>query len=168
MIPRISDSRMVWLVVGLIAGLCISYFWPHEPALAVTGDRNDKFALVTSTTNVGGPEAVFVLDFLTGRLQGVALNQRTGKFSQSYYRNVAADFQVDPSSEPNYAIVSGTANLPSQGTATRATSVIYVAEMSSGKVAGYSFPYSTSNRTTRGVQMQPLDYFQFRQAMQDR
>lgn len=167
MAQRSLDNRMVWLVLGVVAGLCIAYFWPHEPALAVTSDRNDKFAMVTSEVSFAGSvEGVFVLDFLTGKLQGAVLNNKLGKFTHAYYRSLAADFGVDPSVEPKYAIVTGRAQLPSQGRATMATGVVYVGELSSGKVVAYGFPYNESNRPVPPVPLQPLDVFQFREPLQ--
>lgn len=173
-------NQLLLLACGLVAGLCISAFWPHEPARAVTTDRNDKFALVTVPVTAGvtggvagvpGPgalplEGVFVLDFLTGRLQGGVLNNRSGKFVHAYYRNVAADFQIDPTAQPNYAIVGASANLPGARGVTPAAGVIYVAELTSGKVIAYSFPYRETNRPIPPMEMSPLDMFQFREATQ--
>ncbi|MGH7202722.1 MAG: hypothetical protein ACREJB_19100, partial [Planctomycetaceae bacterium] len=96
---RVTESRAAWLVVGVAAGLCVSYFWPHEPARAAATDSNDKFALATCNVDLTETtEAIFVLDFVTGRLQGAVMNNRVGKFTNFYFRNIAADFQLDPNS----------------------------------------------------------------------
>jgi hypothetical protein len=163
--PRsISDSRVVWLVVGLIGGLGIATFWPHEPALASATDRTQQFAMATVSVNAITPlEGIFVLDFLTGTLRGAVLNEQTAKFSQFYLRNVAQDFQVDPKKEPRYAIVTGVANINSRPGFQAANGVVYVAELSSGKVAAYGFPYVPARGPLPVVPMVPLDTLQFRE-----
>ena len=149
------------MTLGLAAGLVIAFVWPHEPAAAVVGDRNDKFAMVTAQFDVTDfVEGVFVLDFLTGQLRGSVLDPRSGTFNVLYARNIAADFDVDPNTPGTYAIVTGRTNLPSGRGARPATSCIYVAELNSGKVVCYSFPV-----TARGAAvLTPVDQFQFREA----
>lgn len=175
-----SKQTLVLLVAGIACGLALAWFWPHEPALAIATDRDSKFVMVTVPVTAGvtggvagvpGPgsmplEAVFVLDLLTGRLQGAVINNRSGKFQHAYYRNVAADFQVDPQAEPHYAIVGGTAQLTAGRGVTPASGVIYVGELSSGKVVCYSFPYGESNRPVPPIEMTPIDVFQFRESSQ--
>lgn len=160
-----GDRRFLWLTVGVICGMCMSYFWPHEPAMAVATDRDgDRFAITTVPTKNSNAEAVFVLDFLTGRLQGAVLNSRTGKFTHAYYRNLAADFGVDPTAKPHYVIVSGEVSLPQQGRAQFADGGLYVGEMSSGKVVCYAFSFVFNNAPSAPQQLIPMDQFQFRQA----
>ncbi|MEX2288209.1 MAG: hypothetical protein WD648_14030 [Planctomycetaceae bacterium] len=162
---RITDFRTTWLVLGVLAGLCLSYFWPHEPALAATTDRSDKFALATSPVT-GVLEGVFILDFLTGRLQGHVLSNKVGKFSHAYYRNVAADFELETRAKPVYAVVAGHTPLTSTGPGSMAQGVIYVAELTTGSVNAYGFQYNESDRPLPPQQMIPLDRFQFREALQ--
>ncbi len=160
-----GERRFLWLTIGVICGMCLSYFWPHEPALAVATDRDgDRFAITTAGTKAGNAEAVFVLDFLTGRLTGAAINSRSGKFTYAYYRNLAADFNVDPTAKPHYVIVSGTVSLPNQGRAQIANSAVYIGEMSSGMVICYAFPFILNNAPVPPQQLMPIDRFQFRQA----
>jgi len=169
-IHQASERRWVWLAAGLLAGLCVSYFWPHEPALATTNDRSAKFGLATCMVQpafggAGELEGIFVLDYLTGRLTGAVLDPKALKFSHLYFRNVAADFQVNPKGgDAQYAMVCGRNPMISGGGATIAPCVVYVAELKSGKVAAYLFPYNDSNRGVGPVQMQPSDVFPFREA----
>lgn len=161
-----QETHLFWLVAGLAGGLAIASLWPGEPARAVTTDRNSKFALATSEVSFAGTsEAVFALDFLTGRLTGGILNNRTGAFTHAYYRNVAADFQLDPNIEPTYAIVSGRCQLPGRRGITPAQGVVYVAELTSGKVIAYTFPYKDSQRPLPPAEMLPADMFVFREAV---
>ena len=137
---------------------------------AGTADRAEKFAMLTvpvKDVQFAGVrdhlEGVFVLDFLTGQLKGAVLG-KTGRFTHAYFRNIAADFQVDPAATPHYAIVQGNAQLPSQGRATMATGVIYVAELTSGRVAAYGFVYNDTNRPVGPIALARLDNFAFREA----
>jgi hypothetical protein len=163
----VTHHRIVWTLTGLVAGLCIANFWPHEPVHAGTADRDDKFGLVTCPVSfVDGTEGIFVIDYLTGQVKGGMVNPRMGKFTNFYFRNVAADFNVDPKAEPHYAMVSGTRgqNIGQAGR-TLAAGTIYVAELTSGKVVAYTFPYVELRQPAAPVQMTPMDTFQFREPL---
>ena len=165
MFNRILEGRTAWLLVGVVAGLCLAYFWPHEPVLATATDRNDKFAIVTAPVEQDGSlEAVFVLDFLTGRLSGAVLNKQGTGFGALYFRNIASDFKIDPEqTSPKYAMVSGRAFLQQRGGAQWGASTLYVSELASGMVACYRIPYVTVNRkVAKPVELVPLDNFPFR------
>ena len=155
MVNRVSENRLVWLTAGLAVGLCVSYFWPHEPALAVGNDRDSKFGMLTApmAPNI---EGVFVLDYLTGQMTGAVLNGSSGKFNHVYLRNVAVDFNVDPKSQPHYVFVAGQMALPRKSGLYPGASVIYVGELSSGKVLAYGVNYP---RTTRAVPTQKFILF---------
>ena len=163
--PTVEHRKWVWLTVGLLAGLGIANFWPHEQAHAIAVDRNNKFAVATCPVNFTNTvEAVFVLDFLTGQLQGRVLNPTVGKFMHSYFRNVAADFSVDPKAEPQYTIVAGQATLTSKGRQTNATGVVYIGELTSGKMICYRFLYTDTRVPLPTQPLLPLDFFQFRES----
>ena len=167
MTRSLSDSRVVWLVVGLMAGLGIATFWPHEPALASATDRTAQFSMATASVNPITPlEGVFVLDFLTGTIRGAVLNEQSAQFTQFYYRNLAQDFNVDPKSEPSYSMVTGLANINSRPGFQAANSVIYIAELSSGTVRAYGFPYTVARVPQPPIQMVLLDKFPFREAQE--
>ena len=167
--PRMNERRLVWMVVGLMAGLCLAYIWPHEVAHAVATDRDDRFAVCTVDVGFGNAEAVFVLDFLTGRLQGAMLNQQTGGFTNFWARNVAADFQVqaDAAAKAKYVIIPGRADLNSGRGVTTASGVIYIGELTSGKVGAYRFPFKTSKQVLPVMSLEPFAYFPFREETRD-
>lgn len=169
MLPRVNDRRLALLGIGLVAGLCLAYVWPHEKAQAVATDRDDRFAVCTveTQTSFGQPEAVFVLDFLTGRLSGAMLNQQSASFTNFWYRNVAADFNLKPSAaaKAKYCIIPGNAYLTSGGGATVSTGVIYVGELTSGKVVCYSFAVRNSKTPLPPVPLEPIAFFPFREAV---
>lgn len=164
MVNRNSDSRLLWLAVGLAAGLCISYCWPHEPVAAAGNDRNSKFGILT-TPMAPNVEGVFVLDYLTGELSGAVLNSATGQFNHTYRRSVAVDFKVDPKSKPTYAFVAGQVALPKDRRAPfPSASVIYVAELTSGQVFAYKMNYPRTRVPVKTQFLIPIQSFPFREA----
>jgi hypothetical protein len=164
----VKDQRIVWLGAGLVAGLCLSTFWPHEPAMSAASDRNSKFGMatcaVTSGLGVAGElEGIFVLDYYTGRLTGAVLDPKSGKFMSAYFRSVAADFNVDAKAEPNYAMVTGKAPLNAKGRTPMSSGVIYVGELTSGRVNVYGFPFAVGNSPAGPIPLDPLDSYGFRE-----
>jgi hypothetical protein len=161
---RIGESRGVWLAVGLLLGLGIAYFWPHEPLRADQADRNDKFGMLSTAASAGGGfaagEAVFILDYLTGRLQGFFLSPRVGGFTQMFYRDVAKDFGLG-GGQATYAFVGGQGQLIGHG-GTWGSSMIYVAELNTGALVAYAFPYTEQNRQAAPEEMVVVDKAQFR------
>jgi hypothetical protein len=164
---RINESRGVWLVGGIVIGLGVAYFWPHEPLRADQSDRNDKFAMlsVPATSPIGGlptSEAIFVLDFLTGKLQGFFFSPAAGGFTQTWYRDVAADLQLGRgSAQGNYAICGGQGQVTGQGVQW-GSSLIYVAELSTGQIIVYGFPFTPQNQQTPTQQLAKVGVAQFR------
>lgn len=164
MTRSISDSRGVWLVVGLVCGFGIATFWPHEPALASATDRTPQFAMATASVNPITPiEGIFTLDFLTGQIRGAVLNEQSAVFTHFYFRNIAQDFQVDPKKEPSYSMVTGLANINARPGFQPANSVIYVAELSSGKIMAYGFAFTPARGPVPPIQMVKYAEFQFRE-----
>lgn len=160
-----SRQKLVWLGTGLILGLGVAQFWPHEPVSAATADRDEKFGMVTCPMSfTDGTEGVFVIDYLTGQLKGGMVNPRIGKFTNFYFRNLAADFNVDPKAQPHYVMVSGNRgqSIASSGN-TLSSGTLYVGELTSGKVVAYVFPYRELRAPAPPVQILPADVFQFRE-----
>lgn len=154
-----NDRRTVWLLAGLLAGLGLATLWPTEKVQAIATGQSDRFAVTTVEVSPGQPEAVFVLDFLTGRLTGGLLNPQAGGFTNFYFRNVAADFLVEQNAKPKYAMITGNGAVNSGRGVTFALGVLYIAELNSGKLAAYRFPY----RNTRQPILEPfpLELFAF-------
>ena len=166
---RSNEGRLLYLVCGVIGGLCLAYFWPYEHAYATATDRDSKFAICTVDVGPGLPDAVFVLDFVTGRLQGGMLNSQTNTFTNFWYANVADDFKSGKGGKPMYTIIPGqgflAANSTPGGGATVALGMIYVGEMTSGKVGCYRFYYRNQGQPTPPVELEKVDYFVFRDTL---
>lgn len=161
------DPRVVWMAGGLVAGLALSHLWPAAPALAVATDSSDRMAICTVEVGQGNPEAVFVLDSLTGRLQGAMLNAQNAVFTNYFARQIAGDFRVDASAKPQYVMIPGRAELNSGQGVQVATGVIYVAELTTGRVIAYRFPFRTTREVLAPAPLDPFAFFPFREATTD-
>jgi hypothetical protein len=136
-----QKQKCLWIGAGTVLGLLLSYYCPHEPAYAdSTVGVGQKFAMATVATGPGQSDAVFVLDMVTGRLLGAIFNQQGG-FSQTYARNLAADFKVVDNAQ--YVMVTGFASTGGGGAGgSPATGVLYVGELNSGLVGCYGFVHT--------------------------
>ncbi len=165
-IPVTSARKIptaAWLIAGALLGLGIAAIWPHRPLTAATSDRNEKFGMC-SVYVAENLEAVFVLDFLTGRLSGACLGKQGGGFVVGFEANVAADLQVK-SAKPQYAMVAGLATIRATPGTQPAASVIYVAELTSGKVGCYGIPFKLPNtKNPIPLKLAPIDFYTFREA----
>lgn len=164
--PASSRARVpvwCWLTLGVLAGLAIATLWPQRSLTAATSDRNEKFGMCTVYVSEG-LEAVFVLDFLTGRLTGACLGKQGNGFVQFFVADVGADLQVR-SAKPQYAMTPGLAQIRAAPGAQPAASVIYVSEMSTGKVGCYAIPFRLPNtKNPVPAKLAPLDVYTFRDA----
>ena len=154
------------IVAAFVLGLLTAGFWPNVPVHAVATDRADGFAMATGYCDEQ-VEAVYFLDFLTGDLSAAVVSKQTGRFNAFYTYNVTGDLAVNPGRPPRYTITTGSADLRrGGGKATGLSrSLVYVAELNSGKVAAYAIPWSSSlwnaGQTLRG-QFTLLDVGRFR------
>ncbi len=158
-------SRVLWAVAGLMAGWMLANLQPQAPIEATATSQTENFAICTGAIDEDG-EAVYMLDFLTGDLRGAVTNPQNGKFTAFYSYNVVKDLGVDVSKKPQYTLVAGNqAFRRSPGGVQLGDNVVYVAELTSGKLAAYGVPWSRQLRsTTAGATNSfiPLDVTQFR------
>lgn len=173
MFLSIKPSRLVvgvlGLVIGLVAGLLLTGCWPSSPLRAVATDRTDGFAIATGYCD-DSVEAIYFLDFLSGELSAAVVSKQSGRFNAFYTHNVVSDLgitQVNPGKPPRFLLTTGTADLRRTGGKSNSLSrsLVYVAELQSGKVAAYAIPWSSSmwnaGQTLRG-QFALLDVGRFR------
>ena len=162
-----TSSRAACVAGGLIAGLAIAYLCPHVPTYATTADRDSQFMMVTvpvgnKAVGIDDPiDGVFILDFLTGQLKGAVMNRQAMRFTSYYMRNLADDFGVKGDEDPHYCIVSGYSQMPAGNGVTFASGVLFIGELTSGKVAAYSFPFNEAG-SGGVVPLTLLDAFQFK------
>jgi len=164
----IVRNQLPGLAAGIVVGLAIACFWPHEPAYATTGDRAPHFSMVTvpvsdAAVGVVDPiDGVFVLDLVAGQLKGAVLNRQTGRYAFFYFRDLAKDFNVDPNLIPEYCMVTGFGQIPNQAGKQMASGMIHVGELNTGKVAAYCFPWAEKG-VVGPVQLIPIDVFSWKQ-----
>jgi hypothetical protein len=141
----VKNNRGVWLVIGILIGLFAGSMAPNEPLHASATHGEENFALATGEVELG-LEGVFFLDMITGELTGYVINQNNGKFTTVYKHNVLKD--MGELSKPRFLMVTGSAGLR-QGVGGRiGRSVIYVAEMNSGKFLAYGIPWAPARAAT--------------------
>jgi hypothetical protein len=170
MLHALRHHRGSWLALGLLiggmAGVLFGGFWPTPALHGVATDRWENFAIATGPLD-NEVEAVFFLDSLTGDLKASVLNINNGTFSAFYSYNILRDMGIDPSRNPRYLMVTGVADLRRfAGAQVRpGASVVYIAELTTGKVAAYAVPWAPDQHK-RGAAFQgqliPLDVAQFR------
>jgi hypothetical protein len=138
MFSKVSNQSAVWLLAGLLAGVGLVVMLQGQPAQATATDHSDDFAIATGhlTTEI---EAVYLLDFKTGYLQGTVMNRQTGKFQSFYKRELAQDFDLKGRQKPKFIMVTG--SMQSAVSQVPVNHVLYVAELNSGKLAAYAMPY---------------------------
>ena len=136
-------KRAIMLGGGIMLGIAISHLFPLAPLHAVATDRQDTLAIATGEVEPG-IEAVFMLDFLSGDLRAGILNPETHTFTATYYRNVVADLKVEIGKTPRYLLVTGGVYLRTKSNWRLAPCAVYVVELTSGKMAAYSFAYNSS------------------------
>ena len=165
MLHKSEHKWLGWLGIGLLGGLVLSGLMPNSPLHAVATDRTKTFAMATGLVD-DDIEAVFFLDFLTGNLNATVLSRETGRFTVCYAHNVLNDLGIDRTKNPRYLMVTGQANLR-QGLAPSQLGrvVVYVAELTSGRVAAYALLWSPAMKNFRHPVrqlMKLLDVTQFR------
>lgn len=153
--------------LGAMVGAATLAILPSNELKAVSANSNDKFSMATVSVTTGfeDTEAVFILDHLTGLMRGGIMNN-SGQFSYTYFYNVASDFQINPATpEPRYSIVAGRASLRGAGGNQPANGVLYVAELTSGRVLAYGFPVPRGRGSSSPIPMLRLDGFGFRESV---
>ncbi|MBC7820815.1 MAG: hypothetical protein IAG10_28350, partial [Planctomycetaceae bacterium] len=87
-----------------------------------------------------------------------------GGFVVGFEANVADYLQVK-SAKPQYAMAPGLATIRSTPGTQPAASVIYVSELTSGKVGCYGIPFKLPNsKNPIPVKLVPIDQYSFREA----
>ena len=165
---NLKDQRLAWMTGGVIIGLAVALYWPAEPAYAIAVDRAERFAMCAVPTQAGTSEAIFVMDFVTGRLVGAAYNSQAGDFTEFYIRELAGDFGVQAGTDAEYIVVPARTEFRAIAGAGRrgspATGGIYVGELNSGKVNLYGFMYQSAPRPGPPQQLVPVATLKFRES----
>lgn len=174
MFRRLKQTPWIALTIGLTMGLLVGVGM-LVGALVTLGQRDaalpfpDRLLHATATDNGGtmaiatGPidgevEGLFILDFLTGELQCLVVNSRTGQLGGLFKHNVALDLGVEQGKQPKYIMVTGMANFrtASAGNIRPAASIVYVADSNTGNYAAYSLPWNRQAQQVNVAQFNPM------------
>jgi hypothetical protein len=146
----------------LAAGVMLGGFWPQAPLHGVATDRIETFAVATGPVDEDG-EAIYFLDFLSGELRAAVIGRQVGKFTTFFERNIFADLGVDATMKPRFLMVTGMTNMtniPRRGVGAAnfgfSKSILYVTEVTGGKVAAYSLPWSPAMYQPTAAGMHPI------------
>lgn len=162
-----TGNRLIWLALGLVGGIAAACLWPQTPLHAVATDRIETFAMATGPVDEE-VEAVYFLDFLTGDLRAVVLGKQNNKFQAFFAGNVMQPMGLEPAKKPKFLMVTGLADMRRGGTGLSVQpgrALVYVAEVTSGKVAAFAIPWSPSMRAPGQIITQklvPIDMTRFR------
>ncbi len=156
-----TTSALVWLGLGLLAGLLVAGVWPSVPLHAVATDKNDSFSMATGPVEPEY-EAVYFLDNLTGDLHAYVIghmaNGNVGVIQHSY-RKVLDDFKADGDRTPKFIMATGISDLTRMGRAGQilpSRSLLYVADVASGIANAYAVPYNSTQHLTGQFVETPL------------
>jgi hypothetical protein len=161
MIRKILNHRYASLIAGLAIGCsfsglliaCVLYFGGYieqsrtrwlETRLHAAAAQGDGSLSIATGPIEPGIEGLFVLDAISGDLTCGVLNPRTGQIAGLFRRNIALDLGVEQGKQPKYLMVTGALELKSQVSNIRpALSLVYVADATTGRYAGYMMPWNT-------------------------
>jgi hypothetical protein len=151
-------NRFLFPALTLFLGLALGGMFPHTPIHAVATDRTESFLVATGMVD-SEVEAIYLLDCLTGDLRGAVLGKARGGFTAIFAypgAKLLQDFGLDPSKNPKFLMVTGLADLRTGAQTTFGASVVYVVELTSGKVGAYAIPWNRTMWNTRTVVSEPM------------
>jgi hypothetical protein len=167
MMRSLRRNRLVWVGIGLLAGVVLGSLCPNIPLHGSASDRSENIVMATGYVDET-VEAVFFLDSLTGRLYaGVPSLQRMQDYQSMWEANPGADMiaaiqmvnaaaakmsggkggaprpAIQPPQTPRFVMVTGLMDVR-QGAARMQPSrcVVHVCEANTGIVMTYLLPWS--------------------------
>ena len=160
-------NRFLFPALTLLLGLCLGGIFPHTPIHAIATDRTESFLVATGMVDEG-VEAIYLLDCLTGDLRAAVLGKARGDFTATYAypgAKLLQDFGLDPSKNPKFLMVTGLADLRTGQQARFGSAVVYIVELSSGKIMAYAMPWDRTRwvaRAPMGGTLMPVGMLAFR------
>lgn len=143
MLRWISGQKVLWVASGLIVGLVLGATLPHSPVHATATSQQEQILIATGPVDSDG-EAVFVLNGQEGILYAWVICPGAG--FNAYQHAVGADFGAPANAK--YVMVTGAQNFkPRAGGATFANCVVFVGELTTGKLVSYTLPWNIAQRT---------------------
>jgi hypothetical protein len=151
-----KQGALLWLGIGVLAGLLVTGFWPSVPLHAVGTDKIETFSMATGPVEGDQYEAVYFLDHLTGDLNSYVIGRSAalkGGFGviQHCHRNVMVDFAVEEGKTPKFIMTTGVCDLNRSGRGANvlpSRSVLYIADVVSGTASAYAVPFNSTQHVS--------------------
>lgn len=124
--------------------------------LAADSASGGKSISMATGEITGDADGLFILDHMTGILQCWLLNTRTGAVGGIYVADVGAALGLDKG-DPDFVMTTGHFFIRSSGNNKAASTICYVGEGKSGKVAGFSLTYNKTGVQQGTVQQGTLN-----------
>ncbi len=151
---------------GMLVGTLLANQWQTPVVEATATSERDDLLIATGPVD-GDGEALFILDTLTGDLKAYTMHPRLAKFTGFFQTNVLKDLQITNPKRARFTMVTGLQRFRrGPGVAQLADTVLYVAELSTGRMVAYGMPWNRAFRTSAqgpNAALIPLDGRQFRQ-----
>ncbi len=146
--------------VGMMVGALVAtsfnaqtQFILPETALHATATHGAETMAIATGSIDGESDGIFSLDYLTGDLQCLVLNPRTGTFMGQFRYNVLSDLGVEKGKKPSFMMATGQyLAIGTTGNVRPASTVLYVVDANSGNGAVYSVPWNSSVAAGGGAQ----------------
>lgn len=147
------------LLGGVVLGLLVGYLlFGQSVPLLVANDRYQDYILATGPVAAGpiSPDldGVWLLDYRAGKLLGTVINRATGRISGFVEADLVKEFGIPPRADCHFLMTTGKIG-PGQ-------SVLYVAEINSGRLGVYSLAMNLDGQNPGAVQMRRHDMVFFR------
>ena len=136
-------NRFVLPAVTLLLGMCLGGMFPHTPLHAVGDSTAPSCSGSPRDWSMKASRRSYLLDCLTGDLRAAVLGKTSGGFTATYAypgAQLMKDFNLDPSKNPKFLMVTGLADLRSGRQSTFCAAVVYVVELSSGMILRLRHP----------------------------
>ncbi|MCA9239171.1 MAG: hypothetical protein KDA37_03175 [Planctomycetales bacterium] len=128
---------------GVLLGWALRGATPPTMVHASATEGTDNFAVATGLVDED-VEAFYFLDFLTGKLKATVINTRKGEFGAYFDYDITQDFAA-AGRNPKYLMVTGEVNIPrGRGNSQISRSAVYITEATTGQMAAYVMPWSSS------------------------
>ena len=179
MVDSLRHGKVMWVGIGLVAGLAVGSLLPSTPLHAMATDRSENIVMATGYVD-DFVEGVFFLDSLTGMLRGGVPSARAQmmNYQAVWTANVAADMTtavrmvnaaaarvkggaarpaIQAPQTPRFLMCTGQLDIRAGSARMRpGRCVIYVAEANTGIVMTYAVPWSMQMHSANQVLQMPM------------
>lgn len=149
----IAGSMLVGALANRTGSRPTGQLFPEQLLRASASDGGNTMAMCTGAIS-DNVEGIFLLDFVTGKLQCWVMNPRTGTIGGAFEHNVLGDLGAERGKTSKYLMVTGNTNWRTQGGNVKpADCVLYVANDKLGTWAAYSLPWNKNAASYNATQM---------------